>query len=81
MAHRHFTREDWVLLYKLKLSGLSNRSCARILGFHPSSIGRELKRAKADTNTGCSIKLANNRVKELVPQPTNSIVSFTKNKL
>lgn len=65
MAHHHFTRDDRVLLYKLKLSGLSNWSCAQILGFHPSSVGRELKRGKADTVVGYSIKVANKRSKSL----------------
>lgn len=58
MAHHHFTRDDRVLLAKLKASGLSNSSCARILGFHPSSIGRELKRGAASTATGYSIRRA-----------------------
>lgn len=55
MAHHHFTQSDRVLLAKLKISGLSNRSCARIMGFHPSTIGRELKRGLAGTKTGYSV--------------------------
>lgn len=58
MAHHHFTQSDRVLLAKLKISGLSNRSCSRILGFHPSTIGRELKRGLADTKTGYSVCVA-----------------------
>jgi transposase, IS30 family len=58
MAHNHFTRSDRVLLAKLKVSGLNNRSCARILGFHPSTIGRELKRGQANTKTGYSACVA-----------------------
>ena len=58
MAHHHFTRDDRVLLDKLKRAGLTNRSCARILGFHPSSIGRELLRGKAGTVTGYSVRSA-----------------------
>lgn len=65
MAHHHFTREDRVVLAKLKLNGLSARSCARILGFHVSSVYRELKRGKADTAIGYSIRLANCRSKAL----------------
>lgn len=60
MAHHHFTREDRVILVKLKLSGLNNRSCARILGFHPSTIGRELKRGYAQTSINYSLRVANN---------------------
>lgn len=59
MAHHHFTRDDRVLLAKLKAAGLTNCSCARILRFHPSTIGRELKRGTADTATGYSIRVAN----------------------
>ncbi len=40
MAHPLFTRDDRVLLTTLRQSGLSNVSCARILGFRPSSIVR-----------------------------------------
>jgi IS30 family transposase len=65
MAHHHFTRSDRVLLYKLKLTGLSNKSCARILGFHTSSIGRELKRGAAATQTGYSARTANKRARLL----------------
>lgn len=59
MAHHHFTRDDRVLLVKLKSAGLNNRSCARILRFHPSTIGRELKRGAADTAVGYSVRVAN----------------------
>jgi IS30 family transposase len=61
MAHHHFTREDRVLLAKLKTAGLTNISCARILGFHPSSIGRELKRGSAATTTGYDVRVARER--------------------
>ena len=61
MAHQHFTRDNRVLLAKLKTSGLSVRSCARILGFHPSSIYRELKRGAADTTTGYDTRVARQR--------------------
>lgn len=54
MAHHHFTRDDRVLLAKLKTAGLNNASCARILGFHLTSIGRELKRGAAATATKSS---------------------------
>lgn len=36
MPHHHFTREDRVLLAKLKTARLSTASCARILGRSPS---------------------------------------------
>ena len=65
MAHHHFTRDDRVLLAKLKLSGLSVRSCARILGFHPSSVYRELKHGKADTACGYDVRIARKRAKQL----------------
>lgn len=61
MAHHHFTRDDRVLLATLKKSGLSNVSCARILGFHPSSIGRELKRGAASTAIGYDVRVARRR--------------------
>lgn len=65
MAHHHFTRDDRVLLAKLKTAGLSNRSCARILGFHPSSIGRELRRGAAPTATGYDVRIARKRAEQL----------------
>ena len=65
MAHQHFTRDDRVVLVKLKTAGLSNRSCARILGFHPSTIGRELRRGCAATATGYSIRVARRRAARL----------------
>jgi len=68
MAHHHFTREDRVLLAKLKAAGLNNRSCARILGFHPSSVGRELRRGAAPTATGYDIRVARKRNHQLRQQ-------------
>lgn len=65
MAHHHFTRDDRVLLAKLKTAGLSNRSIARILGFHPSSVGRELRRGAAPTATGYDVRVARNRSLQL----------------
>lgn len=47
MVHHHFTRDDRAFLAKLLSDGLSIRSCTRILGFHPSSVYRELVRGKA----------------------------------
>ena len=61
MAHHHFTRDDRVFLAKLRNDGLSVRSCARILHFHPASIYRELKRGAADTKTGYSVRIARER--------------------
>ncbi len=65
MAHHHFTRDDRVLLAKLKTAGLNNVSCARILGFDPSNIGRELKRGSAATATGYDVRVARERAKHL----------------
>ena len=65
MVHHHFTRDDRVLLAKLKTAGLNNRSCARILGFHPSTVGRELKRGTAATSNGYSVRVARKRVQAL----------------
>lgn len=65
MAHHHFTREERVLLAKLRLHGLSVQSCARILGFHPSTIYRELQRGAADTAIGYDIRTARTRTKHL----------------
>ena len=62
MAHHHFTRDERVFLATLKTAGLTNRSCARILGFHPSTIGRELRRGYAATTaTGYSVRVARKR--------------------
>lgn len=65
MAHHHFTRDDRVLLAKLKLSGLTNASCARILGFHPSTVTRELRRGTAPTASGYDVRLARRRARRL----------------
>lgn len=65
MAHHHFTRDDRVLLAKLKQSGLSNVSCARILGFHPSTVSRELRRGSAATATGYDVRHARCRARQL----------------
>lgn len=65
MAHHHFTRDDRVLLAKLKTSGLSVSSCARVLGFHPSSVYRELKRGAAETAIGYDVRVASTRTKQL----------------
>ena len=63
MAHHHFTRDDRVFLAKLVSDGLSVRAVARILGFHPSSVYRELSRGKADTVSGYSIRTAGKRTR------------------
>lgn len=65
MAHHHFTRDDRVLLVKLRTHGLSVRSCARILGFHPSSVYRELQRGRNDSGTGYSVRVARLRAQTL----------------
>lgn len=63
MAHHHFTRDDRVFLAKLTRDGLSVRAAARILGFHPSSIYRELARGKATTVSGYSVRVARERAR------------------
>jgi IS30 family transposase len=65
MAHHHFTRDDRVLLEKLKTAGLNNRACARILSFHPSSVGRELRRAAAPTVISYDSRVARTRHRKL----------------
>lgn len=65
MAHHHFTRDDRVLLAKLISDGLRVSACARILGFHPSSLYRELRRGAATTTTGYSVRMARKRTKRL----------------
>lgn len=42
--HRHINREDRIALGALKRAGLSQSEIGKQLGFHRSSIGRELKR-------------------------------------
>ena len=68
MAHTHFTRDDRIFLAKLIREGLSVRSIARILGFHPSSVYRELQRGQVPklgkTGTGYSITKAEKHKKE-----------------
>jgi IS30 family transposase len=65
VAHHHFTREDRVLLAKLKTARLNNRACARILGFHPSTVGRELRRGAALTALGYDVRVARERCRRL----------------
>lgn len=65
MAHHHFTRDDRVFLATLRTQGMSVRSCARILNFHPSTICRELKRGTGDTATGYSVRTARHRARRV----------------
>ncbi len=65
MAHHHFTRDDRVLLAKLRTHGLSVHSCARILGFHPSSLYRELQRGAATTASGYDVRIARKRAQHV----------------
>lgn len=63
MSHRHFTRTERVQLQTLKRAGLSNAAIAKQLGFHPSSIGRELQRGAAPSSvTGYSVRKAQRSV-------------------
>ena len=64
MSHRHFTRVERVQLQTLRRAGLSNAGIARQLGFHPSSVGRELRRGASPASaTGYSVRLANRHAK------------------
>lgn len=65
MAHHHFTRDERVILAKLRTDGLSVRSCARILGFHPSSVYRELARGSSGVRSGYSIRVARMRARSV----------------
>lgn len=78
MAHHHFTRDERVLLAKLKTAGLTNISCAQVLGFHPSTIGRELKCGAAGTATGYDIRVARQRASRhaLIPGLRPELSSF-----
>lgn len=58
MAHTHVTHTDRVLLQKLLTAGKNKAACARILGFHPSTISREIARGAAPTTTGYSVRIA-----------------------
>lgn len=44
MSPHHFTRDDRLKLETYKSAGLSNTQIAKRLGFHKSTIGRELQR-------------------------------------
>lgn len=44
---------------------MNNRSCSRILGFHPSTIGRELLRGAALTSNGYDVRIARVRARRL----------------
>jgi IS30 family transposase len=62
VSHRHFTRSERVSLQTLLRAGLNQQAIASQLGFHPSSISRELKRgASPATSTGYSVAVANRR--------------------
>lgn len=87
MAHTHFTRDDRIFLAKLIREGLSVRSIARILGFHPSSVYRELQRGQVPklgkTSTGYSITKAEKHKKEARQdtKPTSNTASSAKPRL
>lgn len=68
MAQTHVTHSDRVLLQKLLVKGCSQAQCARLLGFHPSTISRELSRGSANTLTGYSIRLAQSRATKVRTQ-------------
>lgn len=76
MAHHHFTRDDRVILAKLISDGLGARSCARILGFHVSSIYREIIRGRSvPLRSTVFVRLGNGRHSYGQP-PTNSSESL-----
>lgn len=68
MAHHHFTHTDRVLLQKLLIIGKSVPFCAEALGFHVSTVYRELKRGQATTVIGYSVRLAQDRADNLRTQ-------------
>lgn len=89
MAHHHFTRDERVLLAKSRTEGLSVRSCARILHFHPSTVYRELHRGKDTTTAGYSVRVAcrracilrtkaNQQHRKLKEREASSIVALLK---
>lgn len=65
MSYHHFTRDQRVRLQTLKRCGFSNRQCAEALGYHPSTIGRELVRGRGSTVTGYSVRRASARARTL----------------
>lgn len=64
MSYAHFNLSKRIQLFALLRAGLKHNKIAKILGKHPSSISRELKRNPADTSTGYSVYLAKKRAKE-----------------
>ena len=52
MQHTKLTATDRKLLSQWKKEGLSNKECARRLGRHVATIGRELKRNKTRVSVG-----------------------------
>ena len=52
MQHTKLTETDRKLLSQWKKEGLSNKECARRLGRHVATIGRELKRNKTCVSVG-----------------------------
>jgi len=64
MSYTHFNLSKRVQLHALLRAGLKHNRIAKILGKHPSSISRELKRNPTNTKTGYSVYLAKKRAKE-----------------
>lgn len=59
VSHRHFTRDERVRLQTLLRTGYSQTAIAQQLGFHPSSISRELRRGDSPSvSTGYSVRRA-----------------------
>ncbi len=64
MAYHHFTTTDRRLLQKLKMQGFSNSYCARILGYHSSTIGRELRKGYCNsTKTNYHVTIAGEKTR------------------
>ncbi len=64
MSYTHFNSSKRIQLFALLRAGLKHNRIAKILGKHPSSISRELKRNPADTSVRYSVYLAKKRAKE-----------------
>jgi len=66
MYHR-ITEEERILIHRWKQEGKSNKEIARLLGVHPSTIGRELKRNQG--KNGYHPKQAHEMARERARRP------------
>lgn len=88
MSYKHFTKEDRETLHRLKVQKYSNEYIAKILGKHPASISRELKRNSCEITNEYWTHLAINKAKERrsIANKTNkhiplSSINYIKEKL